>query len=224
VTAWMPIFAGTILAFAALVLAVHLENRRDDRNDHQPPRRVTAIRARAGGTRARRRTTGSMRRRARTTRAWVLSWFWWWDSPAGWHPWQAARECLALRIHGSADDWESEAMHSPALARENTWGRAITRRIQRLHSKEVMPDAGAPECSRRELPGLLPRVSRVPGQDDTHCELGTPGPVAQRESEYPAAWPGTRKATDANRRDAGLGGPLYSWQTGEFAAAIGDTP
>jgi hypothetical protein len=199
-TAWMFISAGTILAFAALVLAVHLENRRDDRSDHQPPRRVTAIRARAGGTR--RRATGSMRRRARTTRAWAVSWFWWHDPL-----WQAAAELVA---------------------RGNTWGRrAITRRIRRFGCGyrliRVEDDPGPDwEAINRDL------AERYPSELDE--DDGEYIPEDHRADCMFSYCPGCkppepgRKATDAERRDAGLCGPLYSWETGEFAAAIGDTP
>ncbi len=100
----VPVFifiacAGTLAVLAVLMGA---ENRRDDREDGLPqaPRRGTRLRAR--GTRARRHAfLGSACRRARAIRAWVTSWFWWCGA---WHPWQAARERLALRAHGITID------------------------------------------------------------------------------------------------------------------------
>jgi hypothetical protein len=132
---------------------------------------------RAREHRARRRAGPVACRRARAMWAWVTSWFWWWDSPAGWHPWQAARERIHLRAAG------------------NTWGRrAITRRIQQL----------------RKPPG----AGMVAGEN----------PARLHDSGHETPAPGlpepTRLATEAERHEAAQDGPLYSWQTGEFAAIV----
>src|SRR6266704_6814302 len=113
--AWFLIFLACCAVAAVFMLYMHAENRRDDREGGLPeaPRRGT--RSRARGTRARRHAfLGSARRRAgtmitrarrrflaglpcRRARAWVTSWFWWCGA---WHPWQAARERIALRARG----------------------------------------------------------------------------------------------------------------------------
>src|SRR6266568_633072 len=100
----VPVFifiacAGTL---AVLAILMHAENRRGDGEDGLPqaPRRGTRLRAR--GTRARRHAfLGSAYRRARAIAAWATSWFWWCGA---WHPWQAARERLALRARGITID------------------------------------------------------------------------------------------------------------------------
>jgi len=117
--AWFLIFLACCAVAAVFMLYMHAENRRDDREGGLPeaPRRGT--RSRARGTRARRHAfLGSARRRAgtmitrarrrflaglpcRRARAWVTSWFWWCGA---WHPWQAARERIALRARGITID------------------------------------------------------------------------------------------------------------------------
>jgi hypothetical protein len=83
-----------ILALLCLpLLAAYL------RLTHDPDAPWRGTRPRARGTRARRPVPLILiaGRRARDMAAWVTSWFWWVDA---WHPWQAARERIALRARG----------------------------------------------------------------------------------------------------------------------------
>ncbi len=106
---WMLAHPAPVLIFiaccaiaAVYVLYMHAENRRDDREDGLPEAPRRGPRSRARGTRARRHAfLGSACRRARAIAAWVTSWFWW---LAAWHPWQAARERIALRARGITVD------------------------------------------------------------------------------------------------------------------------
>src|SRR6266568_193095 len=92
---WLLVFGALAVLWVLFVTAYYRLT-----GDPEAPRRGT--RSRARGTRARRHAfLGSACRRAGTIAAWVTSWFWWCGA---WHPWQAARERLALHVRGITID------------------------------------------------------------------------------------------------------------------------
>jgi hypothetical protein len=106
---WVLAHPVTLLVWGALailcVLGTAAYCHATSEDDPEAPRRGT--RSRARGPRGRRHYPSVACRRARGIRAWVTSWFWWLDSDAGWHPWQAAlerapwaRQAITQRIQG----------------------------------------------------------------------------------------------------------------------------